>query len=162
MNEVKVLTEQGQIEKAKRLLVRARFSVFYRKLNTENYESELQALEKIYRFLTSENNQGFIEKSNMWKGMLEQINKHKTEYQNAIKLSNERSVKELEFLEEVESNVIDNNEFDYDYFTNLMKYADNNGDTDEFDESLTYMLKKYGFLGKEEKEEENETAVWCF
>lgn len=153
MNEVKILTEQDQIEKANRILIRARFSVFYRKLNNDLTDSEIQAIDKICRFLGSENNQNYVEKSNFWKGMLEHVNKTKTDYTNSIETSKEKAEKELKFLEEIESNVYGENEFDFDYFNTIFKYADVNGDSDDFDDSLKYMLKAYGFLDKEKKEE---------
>ena len=70
-----------------------------------------------------------------------------------MKHQKKKAEKELKFLEEIESNVYGENEFDFDYFNTIFKYADVNGDSDEFDDSLKYMLKAYGFLDKEKKEE---------
>jgi len=149
-----VLTNEVDIEKAERLSIRVAFSVFFRRMNAENYREELKSIEKIQRFLTNENNQSHLEKSNIWKGMLQQITKHQTEFSNAIETSTKREDKELAFLEEVKAHTYGEKLFDHDYFTTLFKYADMNEDTADFDPSLRNMMKQYGFITDEPKVEE--------
>ena len=148
--EKKVLTEKTQIEQAKRLVTRAEFAVYWRRLNTDNYKKELQSLEKMQRYLTSESNQSHMEQSNMWKGMAEQISKHVTDYSNAIENSKVNAEKELAFLEEVKTKVYGDELYDFDYFTTIFKYADTNGDIAEFDKDLELALKAHGFIDKKE------------
>ena len=55
-----VLTNEVDIEKAERLSIRVAFSVFFRRMNAENYREELKSIEKIQRFLTNESNQSHL------------------------------------------------------------------------------------------------------
>lgn len=154
MENKQVLTQEVDIQKAERILTRARFSVYFRRLNTENYKKELQSLEKIQRFLTNESNISHMEQSNMWKGMSAQISKHVTEYTNAINLSKTKEENEVAFLEEINSKVYGEKLYDKEYFETLFKYAEVNGDTSEYEPDFELMLKSHGFLNKDTKVEE--------
>lgn len=150
MENKNVLLDVEQIAKAERFATRAKFAVYWRRLNTDNYKKELQSLEKIQRFLTNEGNQSHMEQSNMWKGMAQQVDKHVTEYTNAIELSKVKEQQEIALLEEVNNHIYGDGLYDKDYFTNLFVYAETMGDTSEYDTDLKLALKAHGFLAKDE------------
>ena len=155
--EVKVLTNQDDINKVKRLVNRVAFSIYFRRRNVEQHKHELKAVEKVQRFLSSDANTNYAKTSKLWLSFGQTIAQHIDQINKVIQEAKDKDVTEVAFLEQIKEHTYDDNTYDYDFFTALLPYADVNGDTDEFNGTLKAMMRESGFLPEEEEKQQSTT-----
>ncbi len=144
--ELKVLTDQVEIDKVKRLINRVAFSIFYRRRNVQQHEHELKAVEKIQRFLSNESHESYAKSSKLWISMGQTVAQHIDQINKVIEEAKDKDKKEFALLESIKEHTYGEGLFDHDYFKSILPYAEVNGDTDEFNTMLKAMMRESGFL----------------
>lgn len=156
---VRVLENQEDIDKVKRLTNRVAFSIYFRRRNVEQHKHELKAVEKIQRFLGSESHEGYTKTSKLWVSMGQTVAQHIDQINKVIEEAKGKDASELAFLEQIKEHTYGDGNYDHDYFTAILPYAEVNGDTEEFNSMLKAMMRESGFLPNEENNIEVEQVV---